>query len=207
MTKGTLRLVLVALFGVAMGAGLVTYADDDDDKPKGYDANNDPKMAAMMKYSMPGPEHGVLQQLKGKWEQQVKWRMGADKPWVTSNSKCKNKLVLDGRYIQQTIESEKVDDFKYQAIAYIGYDNYKKKYVATWIDNMSTMIGAGEGTYEPTSNTFTFHGTFPDFETGRIKSYRSVMTIHHKDAMTEQVYEPDDEGNEFMSVETHYKRD
>ena len=207
MTRGTLRLMLVALFGVAMGAGLVTYADDDDDRQKGYDAYNDPKMAAMMKYSNPGPEHGVLRQLEGDWDQQVKWRMGPDKPWMTSKSECENEFVLGGRYIQQNIESEEEDGFKYKAIAYIGYDNYKKKYVATWIDNMSTMIGSGEGAYEPTTRTFTFHGTIPDFETGRNKYYRSVLTIHHKDVMTEQVYEPDHAGNEFMSVETHYKRD
>ncbi|GJM24485.1 MAG: hypothetical protein DHS20C16_09000 [Phycisphaerae bacterium] len=198
--------MLVALFGVAMGAGLVTYADDDDDRKKGYDAYNDPKMAAMMKYSSPVPEHGVLRQLEGDWDQQVKWRMGPEKPWVTSESECENEMILGGRFLRQEIESED-DGMKYNAIAYLGYDSYHRKYVGTWVDNMTTMINRSEGSYDPASKMFTFHGVVPDFETGKNRHFRSTLTLHHKDAMTEQMFEPDAHGVEYLSLEIHYKRD
>ncbi|HNO76605.1 MAG TPA: DUF1579 family protein [Phycisphaerae bacterium] len=207
MTRGTLRLALVAMCGFAFGAALVAHADDDDDKPKGQDPMNDPKMAAIMKYSQPGPEHGALQQLVGDWDQQVKWRMTPDSPWVTSTSECENELVLGGRFVRSTIESKDDDGFEYMAIGYTGFDTYRKKYVATWMDNMTTMINFSDGSYDPTARMFMFLGTTPDFETGKTKHYRSQLTIHHKDAMTEQVFETDANGQEFMSLEIHYKRD
>ncbi len=205
MTRGTLRHALVAMSGIALGAGMVALADDDDNRV-GYDPSSDPKMAAMMKYSKPVPEHGVLRQLEGDWEQQVKWRMGPDKPWTTSVSECENEMVFDGRFLRQEIES-KDDGMKYNAVAYLGYDTYHNKYVATWLDNMTTMINRSEGSYDPASRTFTFHGTVPDFETGRNRHFRSTLTIHHKDAMTEQMFEPDTQGVEYLSFEIHYKRD
>ncbi len=208
MTRGTLRLALVAICGVALGAGLVAYADDDDDdKRNGYDAADDPKMAAMMRYSTPGPEHGAMHQLVGKWEQQVKWRTAPDRPWVTSTSECESEMVLGGRFLRTITESEGDDGVEFRGIAYMGYDLYRKKYVVTWVDNMTTMINFSDGSYDPTARMFMFIGSTPNFETGRTKHYRSQITIHHKDAMTEQFYETDDLGHEFLSLEIHHKRD
>jgi hypothetical protein len=39
-----------------------------------------------------------------------------------------------------------------------GYDNVKKKFVSTWIDNMGTGIIMMEGTYDPASKTLTYLG-------------------------------------------------
>ena len=43
-----------------------------------------------------------------------------------------------------------------KAWAVEGYDNVKKKFVASWIDNMGTGIQFSEGTYDPATKTFTY---------------------------------------------------
>ena len=37
-----------------------------------------------------------------------------------------------------------------------GYDNVKKKFVGTWMDNMGTGIMMSEGDYDPATKTFTY---------------------------------------------------
>ena len=40
-------------------------------------------------------------------------------------------------------------DMSFTGMAIEGYDNVKKKFVSSWIDNMGTMILNSEGTYDP----------------------------------------------------------
>lgn len=196
---------MIAIAGIALGAGLVSYADDDDAQV--YEVSNDPKMAAMMKYSTPGPEHGILRQLEGDWDQIVKWRTGPDQPWMHTTGECDNEMVLGGRFLRREVEGKDNDTFKFRAIGYLGYDAYRQRFVSTWMDTMSTMIVTSDGDYNRASRTLTFRGTMPDVATGRNMPFRDVIIFNHKDACTGQMFEIDDRGNEYMSLEIFYKRD
>jgi len=46
----------------------------------------------------------------------------------------------------------------FEGIGINGYDNLKKKFVSTWIDNMGTMIVMSTGTFDPATKTFTYMG-------------------------------------------------
>jgi len=46
-----------------------------------------------------------------------------------------NSWVLGGRYLQQIFRGE-ADGQPFDGISYTAYDNFKKKYVGTWIDTM-----------------------------------------------------------------------
>src|SRR5215470_4588351 len=43
-----------------------------------------------------------------------------------------------------------------QGMAVEGYDNVKKKFVSSWIDNMGTAIMISEGTYDAGAKTLTY---------------------------------------------------
>ena len=58
--------------------------------------------------------------------------------------------------MQMPGEDGKMKDMQFKGMAVEGYDNVKKKFVSSWIDNMGTGIQFSEGTYDPASKTFTY---------------------------------------------------
>src|SRR5438876_12293920 len=58
--------------------------------------------------------------------------------------------------MQMPGENRKMKDMKFKGMGIEGYDNTKKKFVGSWIDNMGTGIAFSEGTYDPATKTFTY---------------------------------------------------
>ena len=63
---------------------------------------------------------------------------GAGRPAQESTGTSENKMILGGRYLEQHYDGTMMGQ-PFCGIGY-GFDNYKKKYVATWIDSMGTGI-------------------------------------------------------------------
>ena len=59
--------------------------------------------------------------------------------------------------MQMPGEDGKMKDMQFKGMGVEGYDNVKKKFVSSWIDNMGTGIQFSEGTYDPATKTFTLH--------------------------------------------------
>jgi hypothetical protein len=100
------------------------------------------------------------------------------------------KSVMDGRYIISEHTGKmsmpgpdgKMMDSEFKGIGTEGYDNAKKKYVASWIDNMGTGIMAMEGTYDPATKTLTYIGEEEPMPGMKTKMRQTVKTIdkdHH----------------------------
>src|SRR5947209_423185 len=74
------------------------------------------------------------------------------------------KTIMDGRYVTMDVSGKmqmpgpdgKPQDTDFKGMGLEGYDNVKKKFVASWIDNMGTGIEFSEGKYDPASKTFTY---------------------------------------------------
>lgn len=62
-------------------------------------------MQAMMenfkKLAAPGDPHRLLAGLEGCWTTRTKAWMGGDQPPVEATGTCQQKMILDGRYLQQ----------------------------------------------------------------------------------------------------------
>jgi hypothetical protein len=155
------------LLALAIGApcfGQDNTAPKPDEKPApGADAQ---MMATMMALAKPGENHKVLADTTGSWTYKVRWWMSPDAPPVESTGTTTTKSVMDGRYFISEHSGKmsmpgpdgKMMDAAFQGMATEGYDNAKKKYVASWIDNMGTGIMLMEGTYDPTTKTLTYLG-------------------------------------------------
>ena len=106
-------------------------------------------MEAMMevyqKLATPGPPHKILANLTGSWTTKTRAWMEPDKPPIEGTGTCEQKMLFDGRYLQQEYTGEMMGS-PFTGINLIGYDNRTKKYVSTWIDSMSTGIYFFEGT-------------------------------------------------------------
>ena len=122
--------------------------------------SQDEMMAAWMKLAAPGEHHAQLKALAGSWKTVVKSWEGPGEPKVSEGT-CESTLMMDGRYLKE----EYTGDFggmPFQGIGITGYDNIKKKYVSSWVDNFGTGIMESEGTIDPAKKVITYHSKMPD---------------------------------------------
>ena len=72
---------------------------------------------------------------------------------------------MNGRYVAMDVtgkmqmpgEDGKMKDVQFKGMGVEGYDNAKQKFVASWIDNMSTGIQFSDGTYDPRDQDTHLH--------------------------------------------------
>jgi hypothetical protein len=85
-----------------------------------------------------------------------------------------------------------------------GYDNVKKKFVGSWIDNMGTGIMFSEGTYDSTTKTFTYTSEYEGIP-GMKQKIREVIKVTDNNHHTLEWYE-DRGGQEVKTMEINYTR-
>jgi hypothetical protein len=119
---------------------------------------------------------------------------------------------MDGRFFvsdhsgkfQMPGPDGKMMDMNFKGMAVEGYDNAKKKFVSSWIDNMGTGIMNIEGTYDAGTKTFTFLSEV-EMMPGMKTKIRELVKIVDKDHHTMEWYE-DRGGTEVKTMEIAYTR-
>ena len=136
-----------------------------------------PDTAAMNKawaiYMTPGAQHEMLAKADGKWDAEISFYYNPDSPSV-SKVTCENKMVLGGRYQQSTYKGS-IDGMPFEGVSTLAYDNSRKVFVNSWIDNMGTGLMYLEGTYDEATKTLTMKGKGVDVTTGKEISIRETM--------------------------------
>ena len=112
---------------------------------------------------------------------------------------CEQKMLLGGRYLQQTYTGKMMGS-TFTGINIIGYDNYTKKYVSTWIDSMSTGIYYFEGTAGAGSKTITQKSSYDDPVRGPMV-WRSVTRIVDRNTLKYEMYLTPKRGKEEKMME------
>lgn len=202
-------------------AGVLVAADDKPTKPAGHDHKHDhgdhdhgmqmdPKMAEMFaaceKAGMVGEQHKKLARLEGTWNTTMSWQMTADMEPMVSESTTKCEMVMGDRYLKSHCQGS-MGDQSFEGLGFTGYDNTKKKYVSTWLDNMATGIMMSEGEMSADGKTLTLisEGVCP--LTGKTIKMRLVETFIDNNNWTMDFYTPDPMTNkEFKSGTITYKR-
>jgi hypothetical protein len=85
-------------------------------------------------------------------------------------------MILGGRY-QESTNTGSFNGMPFEGISTVGYDNAKKKYVSTWVDNMGTGIMYLEGTWNNATRMGVFTGTAIDPMTGKECNIRQTLKI------------------------------
>ena len=140
------------------------------------------EMMARWKASMtPGDMHKKLGIFVGSWNAEVKiCEKGPDSPPVVSKGTASYSLVYGGRYLKQEFKGEMMGH-PFIGTGYTAYDNMKKKYTGTWIDNMGTGISTMEGTIDDEGKTLTLWGKMDEPMTGELnKDVKYVLHIIDK---------------------------
>lgn len=134
-------------------------------------------MKAWESYMTPGDMHKWMASTDGKWEGEiVSWMAPDAPPSPASKITAENKTILGGRY-QESVNKGNMMGMDFEGRATMAYDNAKKKFVSTWIDNMGTGIMVMEGTYDEASKTLNMSGKMMDPATGKELDMREVVKM------------------------------
>jgi hypothetical protein len=177
-------------------------------------ADMEKMMQQMMELSKLNENHKLLASLDGTWDCNVKMWMDGDtskKPDV-SKSTAVRKSIMDGRYVIMDVTGKmempgpdgKKKEITFKGQGTEGYDNVKKKFVGTWVDNMGTGIMMSEGDYDPATKSFTYTGEIEAIP-GMKQKIREVVKITDKDHMDFEWYE-DRGGKEMKTMEINYTK-
>ncbi len=165
-------------------------------------------MQAMMevykKLATPGAPHKLLASLAGSWKTSTRAWMEPDKPPMEGTGTCEQKMLLDGRYLQQEYTGEMMGS-AFHGINVVGYDNHLKKYVSTWIDSMCTGIYYFSGTADADGKTITQESSYDDPVRGPM-AWRSVTRIVDGNTLKYEMYLTPKGGKEEKMAETTLTR-
>jgi len=133
-------------------------------------------MKAWMEYMTPGDIHKMIAKSNGTWDEDVTVWMDPAAPPTKSKSIAVNKMILGGRY-QESRHKGSFNGMPFEGISTLGYDNAKKVFQSTWVDNMGTGVMYLEGTWDSTSHTINFKGKGIDPSTGKEMEVREIFTM------------------------------
>jgi hypothetical protein len=171
-------------------------------------ADKQPDMNAMMdaykQLATPGEPHKQLASMAGSWTTTTKEWMDPSKPPMESKGTCEEKVVLDGRFLQQECRGEMMGQ-PFAGIGMIGYDNLTKKYVTTWMSSMGTGIFLMEGTGSPDGKVITLNGSHPDPFQGVMK-HRAIWKLVDPNTQTFEMHGAYGDDKETKMMEITYTR-
>lgn len=171
-----------------------------------------PDSATMMKnwqaYMTPGKEHEWLASSNGTWTTEATMWMEPGKPPITSTGTATNKMVLGNRYQQSNFKGTMMG-MPFEGMSTMAYDNAKKVYISTWVDNMGTGMMVGEGPWDEATKSVTLKGKMvdPGAGTGQECDFREVFRVVDNDHQVMEMYCPDPAtGKEFKTMEIKFTR-
>ena len=131
---------------------------------------------AYMSYMTPGQEHEMMKKDVGRWTVEMKSWMHPDSAAMESKGSADIKMVMGGRYQEALFKSTWMGQ-PFEGRSLTAFDNTKKTYINTWIDNMGTGMMIMEGKPSTDGKTMTFVGKMTDPISGKDLDCREVWTI------------------------------
>ncbi|MNQ88055.1 hypothetical protein D3C85_1033040 [compost metagenome] len=111
---------------------------------------------------------------------------------------------MGGRY-QKCLFNGTMIGMPFEGMSIMGYDNSKKAFVSSWVDNMGTGIMHMEGIWDDAAKSINFKGTCVDPMTGKDTNIRQVMKFMDEDSQLLEMYCTMD-GKEVKNMEIKYTR-
>ncbi len=168
-----------------------------------------PEQEMMMKkwqeYMTPGDMHKMMAESNGDWSEDITMWMAPGAPAEKSTSTCNNTMILGGRY-QQSTHKGSYNGMPYEGVSTMGYDNIKKVFESSWIDNMGTGIMNMEGKYDAATKTVTSLGKEVDPMTGKDMDVRETFMMMDKNTQLMTMYMTPVGGKEYKTMEIKFTR-
>jgi hypothetical protein len=161
-------------------------------------------MKAMNAYRTPGDMHKMMAFWDGTWECEYSMWMEAGKEPFKSKGTMTSKMMLDGRYNEMHYNGNFMGE-PMLGISLNAWDNAKKKFVNTWIDNFGTGVMLMEGPWDAATKTIQLYGKMTDPVSGGDTKVRQFITIIDDNTQKMQMW-VDNVGTEMKTMEMIMKR-
>ncbi|MBL7702225.1 MAG: DUF1579 domain-containing protein [Ferruginibacter sp.] len=160
---------------------------------------------AWMEFATPGDMHKWMEKTNGTWEGDVSSWMAADAPPAISKAVNVQSSVLGGRYVIGKFTGSMMGA-PLEGMSTMGYDNAKKMFTSTWVDNMGTGIVHMTGTYNEATKTLSLKGHQTDFMTGKDGDIREEMVMIDDNTYKMTMYGSGMDGKEMKFMEGTFKK-
>lgn len=168
-------------------------------------------MAAMMKawqdFATPGAMHKWMEKTNGTWvcDSVSQWGMDPSAPPMKSKAINIQTSFAGGRYVVGKFTGTMMGQ-PFEGMSTMGYDNGKKMFVNTWVDNMGTGIVHMSGTYDEATKTLNLKGHQTDPMTGKDSDLREEMKMIDDNTYTLSMYGTGMDGKESKFMEGIFKK-
>lgn len=167
-------------------------------------AQTQDEMKAWMAYSTPGEIHKLMAKSVGTWNGNITMWMKPGAPPMNSTGVMTNTMIMGGRYLQGMNTGNFMGQ-PYEGIDMTGYDNAKKMFVSSYIDNMGTGMVFLTGTWNAATNSINFTGMEVDPVSGKDIPVREVLTFVDDNNQVFAMYNTAG-GQEYKAMEIKYVR-
>ncbi len=168
-----------------------------------------PDSAAMMKawqdFMTPGDNHKWLEKSNGTWEGEVSQWMDPAAPPTKAKAVNVQSSALGGRYTISKFTTTMMGQ-PMEGMGTMAYDNAKKMFVSTWIDNMGTGIVHMSGTLDANTNTLNLKGHQSDPMTGKDSEMREEFKMIDDNTYSMALYGAGMDGKEMKFMEGTFKK-
>lgn len=198
-----------------MALSLIAVSCKNDEKPAAADATaaaTTPakkmtpaeEQKAWMDYATPGDMHKWMASLDGTWDADMTMWMNPDSPAMKTKGVAVYKMILGGRY-QEGVHTGNMMGMPFEGRSTMAYDNQKKVFISSWIDNMGTGVMNMEGSYDAKTKTLTSKGKMVDPASGTELDEKEVVTFLDDNTQKMEMYCIKD-GKEIKTMELLAKR-
>jgi hypothetical protein len=131
--------------------------------------------------------------------------MDPSAPPMKSTATVENTMALDGLYQMGHYKGSMMGS-PFEGYSTLAYDNAKKMFVNTWIDNMGSGIVVMTGKWDAAKKTLELKGTQTDPMSGKDSPMREVITIIDANTQKMVIYGAGMDGKEAKFMESTMKR-
>jgi hypothetical protein len=167
-------------------------------------AQSQDDMQKMMDYMTPGDMHKQLSKAEGKWNEEMTMWMDPNAAPMRMTASCEMKMILNGLYME-SISTGSFNGMSFEGHLLIGYDNIKKVFQSTWVDNMGTGVTFFQGPYDAATKTITFTGKMMEPSEGKEIDAKETMQFIDDNTMLMTMYRIVD-GKDVKMMEIKFTR-
>ncbi len=163
-------------------------------------------MKKMQEFATPGEMHKMLAAGSGKWDVEVTtWDMDPSKPPSKSKATSESKMIMNGLYQVSSFKGTMMG-MPFEGQSTTGYDNARKVFVSTWIDNMGSGVMYTEGTYDAATKTLTMKGKMTDCTTDGQSDVKEILVFKDDKHQHMEMWSTGPDGKEYKWMESEYTK-
>lgn len=151
-------------------------------------AQTEAEMKAWQAYMAPGEVHKMMAAGVGEWNEEITMWMDPAAPPTKTMATAKNEMIMGGRYQVSKVTGNMMG-MPFEGMSLVGYDNAKKVFTSTWVDNFGTGTITMEGTWDDKTKSTVFMGKGIDPMTGKDVMMKQVVKIIDNDTQQIEMFD------------------